>query len=124
MKMWNLKQWTNTTRRRIAASALALALAGSFTAYEAMKPATATAATQAVTGSSPLEASQVDALLQLDKAMETVAARVTPSIVNVAVTAKAPMQQAMGEGSEGDDNGQMQQFGPMFQNPFGGRMHS
>ena len=27
MKMWNLKQWTVTTKRRIAASALALALA-------------------------------------------------------------------------------------------------
>jgi len=121
MKMFNLKQWTNTTKRGIAASALALALAGSFTAYEVMKPATATAATAAVTGASPLEANQVDALLQLDKAMETVAARVTPSIVNVAVTAKAPMQQAMGDGSDGD-NGQLQQFfGPMFQNPFGGR---
>jgi serine protease Do len=88
-----------------------------------MKPATATAATPAVTGASPLDANQVDALLQLDKAMETVAACVTPSIVNVAVTAKAPAQQAMADGRDGDDNGQLQQFfGPMFQNPFGGRM--
>jgi serine protease Do len=125
MKMWNLKQWTNTTKRRVAASALAVALAGSFAAYEVMKPATATAATSAVTGASPLDANQVDALLQLDKAMEMVAARVTPSIVNVAVTAKAPTQQAMADGQDGDDNGQsqMQQFfGPMFRGPFGGRM--
>jgi len=121
MKMWNVKQWTNTTKRGIAASALALALAGTFTAYEVMKPATATAATAAATGASPLDANQVDALLQLDKAMETVAARVTPSIVNVAVTAKAPAQQAMSEGPDGD-NGQMQQFfGQMFPGPFGGR---
>lgn len=123
MKMWNLKQWTNTTKRRAAASALALALAGSFTAYEVMKPATATAAiTPAAGGASPLDANQVDPLLQLDKAMETVAARVTPSIVNVAVTAKAPTQQARSDGQDGDDNAQPQQFfGPMFPNPFGGR---
>ncbi len=123
MKMWNLKQWTNTTKRSIAASALALALVGSFTTYEVMKPATATAATSQVTSASPLEASQVDALLALDHAMETVAARVTPSIVNVAVTAKVSPQQAMQEQQDqGDDNNPMQQFfGPMFQGPFGQR---
>jgi len=125
MKMLNLKQWTGTTKRRVAASALALALVGSFTTYEVLKPTTATAATPSSgTGASPLDANQVDALLQLDKAMETVAARVTPSIVNVAVTAKPQTQQAMGDGQDGDDNGQgqMQQFFGPFQNPFGGRM--
>ena len=123
MKMWNLKQWTATTKRSIAASALALALIGSFTAYEVMKPATATAATSAATAASPIEANQVDALLALDRAMETVAARVTPAIVNVAVTAKVSPQQAMSQGQDqGDDNNQMQQFfGPMFQGPFGQR---
>jgi serine protease Do len=123
MKMWKLKQWTNTTKRSIAASALALALVGSFTTYEVMKPTTATAATSQVTSASPLEASQVDALLALDHAMETVAARVTPSIVNVAVTAKVSPQQAMqDQQDQGDDNNPMQQFfGPMFQGPFGQR---
>jgi serine protease Do len=123
MKMWNLKQWTNTTKRRIAASALALAMVGSFTAYEVMKPVTATAATSTATAASPIDASQVDALLALDHAMETVAARVTPSIVNVAVTAKVSPQQAMSEGQDqgGDDNGNplQQFFGPMFQGPNG-----
>ena len=121
MKMWNLKQWTKTTKRSIAASALALALAGSFTAYEVMKPATATAATTPASASSPLEASQVDALLALDHAMETVAARVTPSIVNVAVTSKVSPQQAMqDQQDQGDDNNPLQQFfGPMFQGPQG-----
>ena len=63
---------------------------------------------------------QVDALLALDQAMETVAARVTPSIVNVAVTAKVSPQQAMQDGQDqGDDNNPMQQFfGPMFQGPW------
>ncbi len=119
--MWNLKKWTNTTKRSIAASALALAMVGSFTAYEVMKPATATAATSSASATSPLEASQVDAILALDHAMETVAARVTPSIVNVAVTAKVSPQQAMSQGQDdGDDNNQMQQFfGPMFRGPMG-----
>jgi serine protease Do len=123
MKMWNLKQWTNTTKRSIAASALALALAGSFTAYEVMKPATATAATSTATANSPIDASKVDALLALDSAMETVAARVTPSIVNVAVTSKVSPQEAMAQGQDdGDDNNPMQQFfGPMFRGPFGQR---
>ena len=121
MKMFNLKHWTNTTKRSIAASALALAMFGSFTAYEVMKPTTATAATSSSTAVSPLEASQVDAILALDHAMETVAARVTPSIVNVAVTAKVSPQQAMSQGQDdGDDNNQMQQFfGPMFRGPMG-----
>ncbi len=125
MTKWNLKQWTATTKRSIAASALALALAGSFTAYEVMKPATAIASTSTATAaSSPIEANQVDALLALDHAMETVAARVTPSIVNVAVTSKVSPQQAMQEQQDqgGGDNNPMQQFfGPMFQGPFGQR---
>ena len=123
MKMFSLKQWTTKTKRSIAASALALAMVGSFTAYEVMKPETATAATSAAGAASPIDANQVDALLALDHAMETVAARVTPSIVNVAVTAKVSPQQAMTQGQDqGDDNNPMQQFfGPMFQGPFGKR---
>ncbi len=126
MKMWNLKQWPNLTKRRIAASALALALAGSLAAYEAMKPATATAATTLTSAAAaPLQPDQVDALLAVDKAMETVAARVTPAIVNVAVTSKVSAQQAMFPGNDqGDNNNPFQQFfGPMFQGPmFGQRM--
>ena len=37
----------------------------------------------------PLDNSQVSALTSLDHAMEAVAARVTPAVVNVAVTARA-----------------------------------
>ncbi len=121
--MWNLKQWPILTKRRIAASALALALVGSLAAYEAMRPTTATAATPpAAAAASPLEANQVDALLAVDKAMETVAARVTPAIVNVAVTSKVSAQQVMSQG--GDNNNPFEQFfGPMFQGPgFGQRM--
>jgi serine protease Do len=124
MKMWNVQGWTTAAKRRVAASALAVALAGSVAAYEALKPATATAANSAAPGVAALQPDQVDALLALDKAMETVAARVTPSIVNVAVTSKTSPRQAMANGQDDDDGNPMQQFffGPGMQNPFGGRM--
>ncbi len=120
MKMWNPKGWTITAKRSMAASALALALAGSLTAYEVMKPTMATAATPAATpAAAPLPADQVDPLLALDQAMETVAARVTPAVVNVAVTSKVSPQQAMQEGQDQDQeqNPFQQFFGPMFQGP-------
>lgn len=67
----------------------------------------------------PLDDSSVSALVALDHAMEAVAARVTPAVVNVAVTAKETSD------DDGDESGQMQQlppglqqfFGPMFQQP-------
>jgi serine protease Do len=64
----------------------------------------------------PMDDSSVSALTALDHAMEAVAARVTPAVVNVAVTAK----------TSGDDGGGQPQnlppgwaqfFGPMFQQP-------
>jgi serine protease Do len=42
----------------------------------------------------PLDDSKIGALLSLDQAMEAVAARVTPAIVNVAVTSRAKSQPA------------------------------
>ncbi len=65
----------------------------------------------------PLSDNSVSALIDLDHAMEAVAARVTPAVVNVAVTAKET-------NGDGDSSGQMQLppgwrqfFGPMFQQP-------
>src|ERR1700719_1961734 len=96
------QKWT----RRLAVPALALALA-SFTTYECMKPTAARAAT-AVPSAAPLDVDSVSSLLALDKAMETLAARVTPAVVNVTVTSKAKaeasgkmpedMQQFFGQG--------------------------
>jgi serine protease Do len=51
-------------------------------------------------------------LLTLDKAMETLAARVTPAIVNVAVTSKAKGEMAQGEVPEGMQHFFGQFFGP------------
>ena len=69
------KKWT----RRLAVPMLALALVASFVTYEFAKPAAARAAEArpfAAAASAPLDADSVSALLALDKAMETLAARV------------------------------------------------
>ena len=57
----------------------------------------------------PLDDNNVGALLSLDQAMETLAARVTPAIVNVTVTsrAKATAENNLPDGDCED----MQQFG-------------
>jgi serine protease Do len=79
---YSTTKWT----RRLLASALALALA-SFATYEWAKPAAASAAVVAP-AAGPLSDDSVSALLAVDRAMETLAARVTPAVVNVAVTAR------------------------------------
>ena len=81
----NLKQWT----RRLAMPVLALGLIGSFVTYECITPKAARAAAIA-SAAAPLDADSVSALTALDKAMETLAARVTPAVVNVTVTRLTP----------------------------------
>jgi serine protease Do len=72
----------------------------------------ATAAT-AAPAAAALDDNSVGALLTLDQAMETLAARVTPAVVNVTVVSKSNVQQSAMEGMP-----DMQQFfGPG--NPFG-----
>jgi len=71
---------------------LALALAVAVGAYTAIGPVRAGVSSN----TAPLDNSQVGPLLALDQAMEAVAARVTPAIVNVAVTSRAKPQPAAG----------------------------
>ena len=61
----------------------------------------------------PLDDNSVGALLSLDQAMETLAARVTPAIVNVTVTSRAKANMA---GGDADDMEQFVRtfFGRMF----------
>src|SRR5271169_2076886 len=101
-------KWT----RRFAVPMLALGLVGAFTTYECVKPAAASAAT-AAPSAAPLDADSVGALLALDKAMETLAARVTPAVVNVTVTSRSKPEM-MGKEMPED----MQQFFGQS-NPFG-----
>ncbi|MBV8437435.1 MAG: Do family serine endopeptidase [Silvibacterium sp.] len=68
----------------------------------------------------PIDDNSVSALTALDNAVETVAARVTPAVVNVAVTARATDQQISSDDEDsGQGGGQMQQIPPQFRQFFG-----
>src|SRR5215831_15886126 len=91
----NVRNWWDgkikkMTRGR-AAALLALALLGSFITYECVKPARAA---DALPSAAPLDDDSVGALTALDKAMETLAAHVTPAVVNVTVTSHAKPEAA------------------------------
>ena len=64
----------------------------------------------------PMDDASVSSLVSLDQAVEAVAARVTPAVVNVTVTAKGSPEE-MGEGEDGDgpDQGQGQGQGQGMQ---------
>src|SRR5215472_8716028 len=108
-----LSDKTETWTRRLAVPVLALALVASFVTYECIKPAAASASA-AEPAAAPLDTDSVGALLALDKAMETVAARVTPAVVNVMVTSRGKG----GDVAEKDQPEDMQQFFGQS-NPFG-----
>ena len=71
-----------------------------------------------------LDDNSIAALTSIDHAMEAVAAKVTPAVVNVSVTARVPAgQMAMGGGDgDDDDGGQMQQQLPPGLQRFFGQM--
>jgi len=109
MKRW-LEQVKGRLTRGVMAAVLAVAVVGSLATIEFAKPATAATAAPAA---APLDDNSVAALLTLDRAMETLAARVTPAVVNVTVTSKT-------QKTSGQDTPDMQQFfGPFGGNPFG-----
>ena len=87
MKAWITGGW-KACRKQPAIAVLVLALAMSAFAYNLL----ASPGTTVASNTAPLDNSQVAALLSLDQAMEAVAARVTPAIVNVAVTSRAKTQ--------------------------------
>ncbi len=115
MQMW-IQRLKSTMARRAAVALIAVVAVGSLTTLhfaEAAKPATSSFATPAPAAAA-LDDNSVAALLSLDRAMETLAARVTPAVVNVTVTSKNK-EQAQGENGMPD----MEQFfGPG--SPFGG----
>ena len=108
----NTTKWKSIVSRRLVVPVLALVMMAGLGGYELYKPAGADAAT-AAPAAAPLDDNTVAALLSLDRAMETLAAHVTPAVVNVTVTARA---KAVPLG--GQDQDQLQQFfGPFFGNP-------
>ncbi len=68
----------------------------------------------------PLDDSSVAALTSLDHAMETVAARVTPSVVNIAVTSRGNPEEASEQGGP-DMQGHLQNLPPQLRQFFGGQ---
>ena len=111
MSRWFENLRTSATRRLIV-PVIAAVMAISLGTYQFAKPANAAAAAPApAPAAAGLDDDSVGALLSLDKAMESLAARVTPAIVNVTVTSKTNAQM-----SDSEDGPDMQQFGP-----FGGQ---
>jgi serine protease Do len=111
----SIASWKSALTRRIVAPVVALALMGSFATYEFAKPELARAATMAPSAS-PLDDNSVSALLSYDQAMETLASRVTPAVVNVTVTSKTKFN--LSEQGQAEDG---QGFGP-FERFFGPQM--
>ena len=95
---------------RLAVALIAVMAVGAVATLNFTKSATAAGPAPAAAA---LDDNSVGALLTLDRAMETLAARVTPAVVNVTVASKSNVQQS---GMEGMPD--MQQFfGP--DNPLG-----
>lgn len=114
--METLKHFLNKSlTRRLIVPVVALAMAISVGTYEFAKPARAASYAPAA---APLDDDSVGALLSLDHAMETLASRVTPAIVNVTVTSKTKIQ---ADQNGDDDSSDAQQFGP-FGRFFGPQM--
>src|SRR5437764_7210920 len=107
-----MKHWMNShldRKLRLSAGVFALALAALFATFEFAQPATAYLAPAPVATAAPLDDARVGPIVELDRAMETLAARVTPAVVNVTVTARAK-QNAQAELPD-----ELQQFfGPQF----------
>jgi serine protease Do len=102
-----LQKIKNVAVRPLLAGVLALAMVGGFATYEFVRPQDAHAAIAAPPAAA-LDADSVGALLAYDKAMETLTARVTPAVVNVAVTSRSKAQAASMDGED------MQQFFGQF----------
>src|ERR1700746_1573923 len=106
-----MTNWKKTIGRLAIAPVLAIGMAASLAPYHSAKPVVAKAAAPAPSAA-PLDDNSVSALLALDNAMETLAARVTPAIVNVAVTSKSKAE----DQDQAEIPDEMRRFfGPGFQ---------
>jgi serine protease Do len=110
---------TLLTRRVVipCVTAAALVVAG---AWMWGRPAAAAPAPAPAPAAAPMDDSSVEPLLSLNRAMEALAAHVTPAVVNVNVTSRVSPQEAADdeENDQGQQQQQMQQFQQFF-GPFG-----
>ncbi len=126
MKMWeqhsnqqspNAPATTKSfVKRRLGAIVLAVALMGSLATFSFTKSARAASSTPTpAPAAAALDDNSVAALLTLDRAMENLASRVTPAVVNVTVTSKAKAASEEGGGPDMEQffgpNGPFGQFG-------------
>ena len=128
MKNW-MKSCQAALNRRFLVGLAAVAMFLSLAAYEFYTPAKAAAAARPAAATAPLDDNSVSALLSLDHAMETLAARVTPAIVNVTVVSKTSgnanpaefgdNQDNQGNNENNDDSNGLQQFFGPFGKQFG-----
>jgi serine protease Do len=109
MKMW-MERCMAVVNRRLAVALIAVVAVGTLATFNFTKSASAATASPAAAA---LDDNSVGALLTLDRAMETLAARVTPAVVNVTVASKSNGRQSGQEGMPDME----QFFGPG--NPFG-----
>src|SRR4029077_1541956 len=126
MKSW-LQDWKTGVGRHLIIPILTIAMVGSFVTYDFVKAMPAKAAAMATPTTTPLDENNVGALLSLDQAMETLAARVTPAIVNVTVTSRSKANMTEGDLPEGLEDSPFGQFfgspsGPQFGRQFGRQM--
>src|SRR3954467_9894657 len=115
---WNIRNWTKSATRSILAVALSAVMVGGVASYELLRPTDARAAAP-MSSAAPLDDNSISALLTLDRAMETLASRVTPAVVNVTVTSKVKPDQRASQGMDDDD---MQNFFGQFFGQNGRRM--
>jgi serine protease Do len=101
---------TNTNSLRARAKRTALPLAASAALVCGVALLTSHPVRAALSPAGPIAESSVSSLTQLDQAVETVASRVNPAVVNISVTARAPEQAEEPEGK----TDQMQQFFQFF----------
>jgi serine protease Do len=114
MKSW-IANFKNKLGLRLIVPILTIMMVGSFVTYDFVKAVPAHAAMPGPTATA-LDDNSVGALLSLDHAMETLAARVTPAIVNVTVTSRSKANMAGGDAQD------MQQFFGPFGQFFGQQM--
>src|ERR1700761_612781 len=99
-----------------AAAALVLA-AGMFIHHNGVHAAMISSP---ISSPAPMDDNSVSSLVALDNAVEAVAARVTPAVVNVAVTSRGSAEHQAGEDQEDDqEQGQGQSLPPGLQQFFG-----
>jgi serine protease Do len=108
MKSW-IQKCRTVIGRHLVVPILSIAMVGSIVTYDFVKAMPAKAAMAGPT-TTPLDDNNVGALLSLDQAMETLAARVTPAIVNVTVTSRGKANMTGGDLPEGLQDSPFGQF--------------